>query len=277
MLASLTFNQLLAKAGLDPKNVRLARHKPAKHHHRLLYEAALKKDIEFQSYQEAQGDPAVISQLRKAKQIAGFVVEPGTKATVFVGVWNVLGEKAVSASGQPIKAGHAVFDTQLREDLDHYRGRLVIDWGALGGERAWVQKANAQDKHIVEIRRRIEEPAFPGFAQLQIALDKVETIPFAWQQVLRNARGIYLLVHHDTGQQYVGSASGDDGFYGRWRSYSDGHGGNIAMKELGAKAEAFAASILDVLGTDTTAQQIFERETLWKQKLGTRVIGLNKN
>lgn len=278
MSASLTFNQLLIKAGLDPKYVRLARHKPAKHHHRLLYDAAIKKDPQFRIYQEAQGDPGVIAQLRKAQQIAGFVVEPGTKSTVFAGVWNVLGERSVSASGQPIKPGHAVFETELREEFDLYRGRLVIDWGLLGGERAWVQKAQAQDKHISEIRRRIEEPSYPGHAQLQLQLDKVETIPFAWQQVLRNARGIYLLVHRESGQQYVGSAYGDDGFFGRWKNYSDGHGGNVAMKELKAKAEAFDASILEVVGTaDTTNEQIFEREVLWKMKLGTRVKGLNRN
>lgn len=280
MPASLTFNQLLIKAGLDPKNVRLARHKPAKHHHRLLYDAAIKKDPQFQAYQESQGDPNVIAQFRRAQQVAGFVVEPGTKCTVFAGVWNVSGERSVSASGQPIKPGRAEFETELREDFDHYRGRLVIDWGLLGGERAWVQKAHAQDKHISEIRRRIEEPAFPGFAQLQLALDKVETIPFAWQQVLRNARGIYLLVNRESGQQYVGSAYGDDGFFGRWKNYSDGHGGNVAMKELKAKAEAFDATILEVIGTDiVTTEQIVERESLWKSKLGTRatILGLNRN
>lgn len=225
----------------------------------------------------AQGDPNVIAQLRKAQQVAGFVVEPGTKCTVFAGVWNVLGERSVSASGQPIKPGHAVFETALRDDFDHYRGRLVIDWGLLGSERAWVQIAHKQDKHISEIRLRIEEPAFPGFAQLQLQLDKVETVPFAWQQVLRNARGIYLLVHRESGQQYVGSAYGDGGFYARWKNYSDGHGGNVAMKELKAKAEAFDASILDVVGMDATNEQIFDRETLWKEKLGTRVKGLNRN
>jgi hypothetical protein len=170
-----------------------------------------------------------------------------------------------------------VFETVLRDDFDHYRGRLVIDWGLLGGERAWVQRADKQDKYIAEIRRRIEEPSFPGFAKLQLSLAKVETIPFAWSQVLRNARGIYVLVHRESGQQYVGSAYGDDGFFGRWKSYSDGHGGNVAMKELRAKADAFDASILEVVGTDVSDEQIFDRESLWKSKLGTRVKGLNRN
>lgn len=266
----MTFNQLLIKAGLDPKHVRLARHKPGKHHHRALYDAAIKKESQFQAYQEAQTDPAVIAQFRKAQHIAGFVVEPGTKYTVFAGVWNMLGER-------PSTSKHVVFETKLREDLDHYRGRLVIDWGLLGGERAWVQRADKQDKYIAEIRRRIEDPSFPGFAKLELSLANVESIPFAWSQVLRNTRGIYLLVHRESGQQYVGSAYGDDGFFGRWKCYSDGHGGNVALKELGANAEAFDASILEVMGSDASNEQIFDRESLWKKKLGTRVKGLNKN
>jgi hypothetical protein len=257
--------------------VRLARHKPGRHHHRALFDAALKKEPLFQEYQETQTDSAVIAQFRKARHIAGFIVEPGTRHTVFAGVWNVLGERAVSVRGQPIKPGHAVFETMLREDFDHYRGRLLIDWGLLGGERAWVQRADKQNKHIAEIRRRIEEPSFPGFIELQLSLAKVETIPFAWAQVLRNARGIYLLVHRESGQQYVGSAYGDEGFLGRWKSYADGHGGNVALKELGAKAEAFDVSVLEVVGSGASNEQIFDRESLWKAKLGTRVKGLNRN
>lgn len=261
---------MLTKAGLDPKDVRLARHKPSKHHFRALFDAALKRDVLFQDYQETQDDPAVIKQFRRAKHIAGFVVEPGTKNTLFAGIWEVVGER-------PPKQHYVVFETRPRDELDHYRGRLVIEWGFGGGERAWVQRADNQDKLIVELRLRIEEPVFPGFAPLRLTLDKVETVPFSWQQVLRNARGVYLLVHHDSGQQYVGSACGDGGFFGRWKSYSDGHGGNVAMKELGAKASAFDVTILEVVGSDGTNEDIFDRETLWKQKLGTRVKGLNRN
>ena len=107
----------------------------------------------------------------------------------------------------------------------------------------------------------------------------VETIlkPF---EILRHARGVYLLVRRDTGEQYVGSANGADGFYGRWCNYADGHGGNVAMKELKAPASAFDVSILEVVGSEATPEHIIEREGLWKDKLGTRVKelkGLNRN
>lgn len=176
---------------------------------------------------------------------------------------------------RPAKCPYVAFTTQLRDAFDLYRGRIVIEWG--DGERAWVQRADKQDKDIIEIRQRREDPAFPGFARLHHPLDDIENVPVAWAEVLRNARGNYLLVHRESGQQYVGSAYGDGGFFSRWNSYSDGHGGNIAMKELGATAEAYDAAILEVVGTDATVEDVFARETLWKEKLGTRVKGLNRN
>lgn len=264
----LTFNQLLHRGGLDPVNVRLVRHKPGHHHRREICDAALRGEPRFREYQELQDTEQVITQFRAARHLAGFIVEPTTKQTLFIGVWDVLGEREV-------KPPHVGFNTQLRDEFDVYRGRIVIDWG--DGERAWVQRADKQDKAIVEIRQRREDPAFPGFARLRHPLHEIEDVPLAWAEVLRNARGIYLLVHRETGQQYVGSAYGADGFFGRWQSYADGHGGNVALKELAASASAFDAAILEVVGSEATNEEIFARETLWKEKLGTRVKGLNRN
>jgi hypothetical protein len=105
----------------------------------------------------------------------------------------------------------------------------------------------------------------------------VERVPARWIDVLRSVRGVYLLVHRTKGDQYVGSASGADGFFGRWKNYADGHGGNVAMKELGAPAEDYDAAILEVVGSDAAESDIIAREELWKVKLGTRVKGLNRN
>src|SRR5690606_17690306 len=114
------------------------------------------------------------------------------------------------------------------EELDTYRGRLVIDWGT--GQRAWVQRAHRQDKPIQEIRRQISEPQFPGFLAFGCPLSEVEALPSTWVATLKSTGGIYLLVHRERGDIYVGSASGAAGFYGRWVSYRDGHGGNIGMQ-----------------------------------------------
>jgi hypothetical protein len=154
-------------------------------------------------------------------------------------------------------------------------GRLVIEWGS--GARVWVQRADNQNKAILEIRKQVSDPDFPGFSRFQLPLDEIGSLYASWTMALRSVRGIYLLVHRESGLQYVGSAYGVGGFYDRWTAYADGHGGNIAMKELSEPASAFDASILEVVGSATTNEEIFERETRWKMHLGTRAKQLNRN
>lgn len=274
----LTLNQLLQVGGLDPASVRLVRHAPAHQIHRAVFDCAMNGDQRFREYQDSQVTESVIRQFRATKYLAAFVVDPTTKQTVFMGMWELLGERVPTQdpfSPNPPGPRTVTFATRLCEPFDAYRGRLVIDWG--NSERAWVQRADRRDKPIIELRQRREDPAFPGFMTLKIPLHEVETIPIGWSEVLRNARGVYLLVHRESGHQYVGSAFGEGGFLWRWRCYADGHGGNVAMKKLASPSDAYDATILEVVGSEATAQDVFDRETLWKTKLGTRVTGLNRN
>ncbi len=79
-----------------------------------------------------------------------------------------------------------------------------------------------------------------------------------------------------TREQYVGSAAGADGFHGRWLSYArDGHGGNVGLKSR--DPSDYQVSILEVAGSVATFEDILAMEALWKQKLQSREMGLNKN
>jgi len=88
---------------------------------------------------------------------------------------------------------------------------------------------------------------------------------------------VYLLIHRASGAQYVGSATGADGFLGRWEGYADGHGGNVAMRELGHPVEDFDVRILETAGSGATVEEVCQLESLWKNKLGSRAQGLNRN
>ena len=88
---------------------------------------------------------------------------------------------------------------------------------------------------------------------------------------------MYLLVHRTSGAQYVGSATGGDGFLGRWRGYADGHGGNIAMRELGHPADNYDVRILETAGSGATVEDVYGLESHWKETLGSRAQGLNRN
>jgi hypothetical protein len=90
--------------------------------------------------------------------------------------------------------------------------------------------------------------------------DEVDGLPVGWLGPLQATRGVYLLVHRSTGAQYVGSATGADGFLGRWRSYADGHGGNISLKKLGNAADQFDVGILETVSSSAAVEDVIALE-----------------
>jgi hypothetical protein len=221
----------------------------------------------------------VIEQICSAKNIASFTVNPAGE-TIFIGIWDVHGRRDGFLPDPYLppeapKHGHVVLLLEHSPTLAEYCGRIVVDWG--GGERAWVQYAHRQDKPITEVRRKAEEEAFPGFRRFSCGLHELESLPPTWLEPLRVTRGVYLLIHRATGAQYVGSAIGADGFLGRWRTYADGHGGNVTLRELAHPAEEYDVRILETVGFSESPEGIYELESLWKEKPGSRVQGLNRN
>ena len=275
----LTFGVLLKAAGLQTSAVRLVRHRHAARYQRTVYFDAIRRHPRFEQYQAGQGNPRVVSLMASADSLASFVVDPAGR-TVFIGLWRVNGTRPGQCPDpytppSPPGPHSTIIDLERMPDLDAYSGRLVIDWG--GGERAWVQYADRRDKAILELRRRVEEPQFPGIGDFNCGLHEVDSMPDSWQELLRTARGVYLLVHRTTGAQYVGSATGAGGFLGRWRGYADGHGGNLALRELGHAADNYDAWILETAGSGATVDDIYALESRWKNKLGSRAKGLNRN
>ena len=86
----------------------------------------------------------------------------------------------------------------------------------------------------------------------------------------------YLLTCPRTREQYVGSATGAEGFHGRWLSYTrDGHGENVMLKSR--DPSDYQVPILEVAGSAVPFEEILAMEALWKQKLQSRETGLNRN
>ena len=131
------------------------------------------------------------------------------------------------------------------------------------------------DKVITELHREFKEAKFPCFSKFIKRLSEIELLPSEWIAILRNQRGIYLLTCPDTKEQYVGKASGTDGFWGRWQDYlADGHGGNIRLQ---SRVSDYQVSILETVGNSTTNVELDALEALWKEKLQSREMGLNAN
>jgi hypothetical protein len=276
----LNFNSLLTSVGLDLSTVRLVRHKHGREYQRLVYQDAIRGESRFEQYQSGQCNKRVIALIKSASVISAFVVNPASE-TLFVGLWRVRGcRKAYLpdpyyAEPKPARGGDVTFQFEHMPELLEYRGRVVVDWG--GGERAWVQYADRHDKPILELKRRAEEEAFPGFTRFGCGLHEIEGLPASWSGPLLATRGVYLLIHRPSGAQYVGSATGGDGLLGRWRGYANGHGGNVGLKELSHAADQYDVRILETVGSSATTEGVYAIEALWKEKLGSRAKGLNRN
>lgn len=272
-------NSLLDQIKIDPAEVRLLRHQDSRSEKgRTPYELWRDDRPAFEFYQSAQSftNRAKLS----ARYWASFVVNPGGETLLagfyscrYVGI-NEVERQWPHAVGVDPAGTCDVYELTLDNRLSDLAGLLVIRWGE--GERSWIQRADNQNKIILELRQAFREPAFPGFARFIAQLSKVEGLPKEWIAALRSCRGVYLLTCPRTKEQYVGSATGSDGFYGRWLAYArDGHGGNVGLKSR--DPSDYQVSILEVAGSAITSDEVIAMETLWKQKLQSREMGLNRN
>ncbi len=270
---------MIRAAGIDPAEVRLLRHQDASADPgRSPFTLWRTDSAAFREYQARQS-PRSERVLKPARYWAAFVVTPGGE-TLFADLYRAtflgIGETdlpMVHRASEIDRAGAYIrFALQPLEATAHLSGRLVIEWGR--GFLAWIQRADQQDKPILELRRTYQEEAFPGFADLLLNLSSLPSLPPSWIAVLRASRGIYLLTCPRTGELYVGSATGEEGFWGRWREYYEtGHGGNVRLKSR--EASDYQISVLEVAGSEQTTAEILRAEHRWMRRLQSTAMGLN--
>lgn len=119
------------------------------------------------------------------------------------------------------------------------------------------------------------------FDELQRLIENPEA-NYEWHHHLSAVNGIYLILDTSSGEQYVGSANGENGIWQRWIDYAKTYtGGNVQLKVLVEKDphyyRNFRYSVLQTLPSNIIKREIDAIETLYKKKLGSRVHGLNRN
>ena len=273
------FNTILFEAHISLANVRLLRHKDDRSTKgRTPYELWRDDSEQFELYQSTQGTNS--RGKLNAKYWASFVGTPSDE-TLFVGLYTVRHRKLLDKD-TPMrnrngvdKAGACdVYDLKPIQTFDDLAGKLFIDWGP--GFRSWIQRADKQDKRITQLRKKFKEDDFPGFLNFIEPLSKLASLPLSWVAALRSSGGVYLLTCPKTKEQYVGSAFGEAGFWGRWQNYvQDGHGGNVELKSR--DPSDYRVSILEVAGSVLTQTDVYKMEAQWKAKLQSREMGLNRN
>ena len=277
----LRFNMLLREAGIDPSDVRLLRHQPALANGVVLLDqfhadrAGLR---DWQSIQNKQRRPHLA-----AAFWASFLGTPDGK-TVFEGLYRVgairpLDQESNSPLSCELLSAFTCdhYGLEPVSEFECHAGKLLIEWGGgASGKRAWIQRADNQDKQVHAILECPFEQPFPGYLAFRHPIGGLGNLSPSWIAHLRNARGIYLLSCPTSGRLYTGSATGVEGFWGRWLDYrATGHGGNQGLLEQ--DTGQFVAAILQVASSAETNEDILRLERIWKDKLLTCAFGFNHN
>jgi hypothetical protein len=231
-----------------------------------------RRDGSFQQYQDRQSWDV----FGNAQYVISFIAERNRYAK-FVGVWQIHNKKQ-------LQSGRFKYSSEEMTGYDELEGRLVIEWGE--GTRSWAQWLHGPgDKRVVEILppNYVDFPGFYNFTLTYDDLRKVIQHPDSnreWHRMLSSVSGIYVILDKETGKQYIGSAYGTGGIWGRWKSYakSPSGGNQLLLERLEQKPNAFKDfqfSILRVLESGATRDEVIAQEVWAKRKLGSRAFGLN--
>ncbi|WP_084523966.1 GIY-YIG nuclease family protein [Adhaeribacter aquaticus] len=247
--------------------VKLVRHKDSRKEYREL----IKDKAKLLEYQREQSKEV----FKDCDYIISFIGQEGTKSLLF-GIFKVNGVEKLEDS--------FYYNLEQVHDIDSLVDRVVIDWG--DNAIAWHQWYHKQPKEIVQILPKGYLGSFPGL--LNFVLDFEELVKLVqnpdanqdWKNHLSAVNGIYVILDSRTGEQYIGSACGENGIWQRWSDYAKTfHGGNKKLIELCQKESEyyknFRFSILQSLPSNITKKEIVAIEYLYMQKLGTRANGLN--
>lgn len=283
-MALLYFSDILEKAGINPKDVKLIRHSLTDKTFKQCYDK--NKVYEYTCHQK-------IDFSKGYTYWAIFISDSGTLAR-FYAIYKVGESKPDTKDNMPVglpekevlnyNGEYAVYNLIRLDELAEVEGKLIIDWG--NSARMWHQKGTTE-KPVVSIQPD-KKKVFMGFENLVLNYDDLKEIVEnskiyeAWHTALSSVYAIYLIVDTETGKQYVGSAYGKDGLLGRWSVYIHTyHGNNKEMKQVicdyPERYHAFQFSILQILPKNVTVEEVIEIETLWKNKLLSIKFGMNDN
>jgi len=284
-------NDLLEKEGLDPKTAMVMRHRPRPPEiQKMLPWLAEEEPVTYNAYQSDHGEVVEGALLRAAHLVSCIGHEAGK--AVFVGVYRVEGWRVITGKewttfetskrlvGLGVKPPAAerqlkLFNLVCTEHLATWKGRLVVSWPP--PERSWWRWAARNRISVDAVHpESILFKGMPSWNEIVLTFSELQALPRAWQEAMGQWRGIYLILDGASGKTYVGSAHGRENILGRWRSYArSGHGSNVGLK--GRDPSRFTFSILQLVAPDLPAKEVINLESNWKDRLGTREFGLNRN
>jgi len=208
------------------------------------------------------------------------------KVAEFIGAYR-LGEPAVDTviDSKTKKTRDRYIFPNMKEInfLNDYKQRLFIKWtNPSANYGRWIDYEKYEVYSIKHSKENSIGKIPKNFFEINLNYQKLKRIfdyPIDntdWKDYLSNRSGVYLILDESSGQQYIGSAYGVSGFWGRWQEYANtGHGGNKGLKNK--DFNKFYYSILFETLNTMDKDKIIEIESKFKNNFGTRVYGLNNN
>lgn len=288
------FNDLLAKAEIDPEQVAVLRHRPTEPRLReAIALLSLHRPDVYNAYQRSHG-PRVQASLLSTEYVASFVGhEPG--AALFIGLFKKTGAHHITVKQYWDKKEHQElrdmfgmkgysetresimwFDLEPTDFYQEWAGRLVVNWPE--PERAWSRRAHRNSFRVLTIHEEdVRHPPMPPWNEIVWSWDRLHLLSTREKDRLSQWRGIYYIFDTEISKGYVGSAGGGNNLLGRWLNYRvSGDGGNKLLKKRDPKN--FIFSILQLVPHDMPLEDLAKVESNWKERLHSREpFGLNAN
>lgn len=200
--------------------------------------------------------------------------------------------------GYPDAGLYDFYNHEPVKEYENLFGRVIVKFHK---DNAYVtlKAENHIDRfEVLEVLRDSfgKNNTFPGYKNVSVSyselknkLDKSKE----WRNMLKCRKGVYVITDIETGKLYIGSAYGEDGIYGRWRTYmvsgfdkaknENGQYPNKKFQELVQEKgiayiqKNFRYTLLETYTEDMPDEQIIQRENYWKKALRTRKFGYNEN
>ena len=182
------------------------------------------------------------------------------------------------------------YKVEYTNDYKDLIGRLILEYTGNNTRATVFTPSHIYENSIVSgiYEHRFKGEPFKSYSEINHSFNAIEIIIknslTDWKSALSSVFGIYLLSDKKTGKHYIGSAYGKNGIWGRWYDYVNSyHGKNKELKELfNKKSESyfrdnFVFSVLEIISSSSTKEDVIKKESLWKRKLFSKEFGYNKN
>ena len=246
-----------------------------------IYQLYREKPAKFLEWQSEQ----LPNTMKNTKFIVVFLAE-GNHESRFIGVFKNCGEL------HPTPNGGVFYDLKEISGFEILKETIVIHYG-IGRQRFDQGWHNTKEVIRIEQKSRTDGiPLFTHYEDVVLSYKELKAVvnDKDWQSKLNCQNCVYVILDKKNGKQYVGvtykdaNSSKKNGILSRWTEYADsGHGNNKKLVELLNKEgisyaeKNFQWSILETLKLNVTPKDAIDRETLYKEKLGTREHGYNEN